>query len=94
MICSLRTNIAFFIIFFTLVCAFGFLAGAFWQLANGDMTLGGRLVIAAGAFAFITCLAGWWIFAALMLAAVDFPLVLPVGDLSAMIKGKSESSKV
>lgn len=33
MICSLRTNIAFFIIFLTLVCGFGCLAGAFFNLA-------------------------------------------------------------
>ncbi|KAL9061547.1 MAG: hypothetical protein Q9162_000079 [Coniocarpon cinnabarinum] len=94
LICSLRTNIAFFIIFFTLVMAFAFLAGAFWQLANGQMALGYRLVTAGGAFAFVTCLAGWWIFAALLLAAVDFPVPIPVGDLSGMIKGMSEKTKV
>ncbi len=33
MICSLRTNIAFFVIFVTLVCAFGCLAGAFFNFA-------------------------------------------------------------
>lgn len=33
LICSLRTNIVFFLIFFTLVCAFGCLAGAYWNLA-------------------------------------------------------------
>lgn len=34
LICSLRTNLVFFIIFLTLVVAFGLLAGAFWQNAN------------------------------------------------------------
>lgn len=33
MICSLRTNICFFIIFLTLVLAFGLLAGAYFNLA-------------------------------------------------------------
>lgn len=33
LICSLRTNIVFFVIFLTLVCAFACLAGAYWNLA-------------------------------------------------------------
>ena len=33
MICSLRTNICFFIIFLSLVLAFGLLAGAYFNLA-------------------------------------------------------------
>lgn len=35
-------------------------------------------------------MAGWWLFAAIMLAALDFPLQIPVGDLSTMIKGASD----
>jgi len=35
-------------------------------------------------------MAGWWIFLAITLASVDFPLAIPVGDLSTMIKGASE----
>ncbi|KAE8442520.1 hypothetical protein EG329_003301 [Mollisiaceae sp. DMI_Dod_QoI] len=100
LICSLRTNVAFVIIFFTLVCAFGLLAGAYWQnanaIGNGDASaarLAGRLQIAAGAFAFVTCMAGWWIFFAIMLAALDFPFQIPVGDLSTLIKGASERQK-
>ena len=33
LICSLRTNVVFFVIFLTLVGAFGCLAGAYWNLA-------------------------------------------------------------
>jgi uncharacterized protein len=77
MICSLRTNIVFFLIFFTLVPAFGCLAGAFWQTANGNAALAGQLQIAAGAITFVTDMCGWWIFAAIMLAALDFPFQLP-----------------
>lgn len=33
LVCSLRTNIVFMIIFLTLVCAFSCLAGAYWNLA-------------------------------------------------------------
>ncbi|TID23762.1 putative gpr1 fun34-class plasma membrane protein [Venturia nashicola] len=93
MILSLRTNIAFFIIFFTLVLAFGFLAGAYFQISNGNLALAGRLQTAAGAFTFVTCASGWWIFFAIMLAALDFPFQLPVGDLSGLIKGASDRKK-
>jgi succinate-acetate transporter protein len=100
LICSLRTNIVFVVIFFTLVCAFGLLSGAYWQnansIANSDPSaaaLAGRLQIAAGAFTFVTSMAGWWIFFAIMLAALDFPFQIPVGDLSTMIKGASERAK-
>lgn len=100
LICSIRTNICFVIIFFTLVPAFGLLAGAYWQtansIANSDPSaaaLAGRLQIAAGAFCFVTVLAGWWIFFAMMLAALDFPFQVPVGDLSTLIKGASQRKK-
>jgi succinate-acetate transporter protein len=97
LICALRTNIVFVVIFFTLLVAFGLLAGVYWQTANSisnndpsALALAGRLQVAAGAFTFITSMAGWWIFAAIMLAALDFPFQIPVGDLSTMIPGGSE----
>lgn len=39
-------------------------------------------------------MAGWYIFLALLLASVDFPIQIPVGDLSTIIKGKSDKNKV
>lgn len=45
---------------------------------------------AGGAFTFVTSMAGWWIFIAIMLASLDFPLNLPVGDLSHIVKGASQ----
>lgn len=38
---------------------------------------------------FVTCMAGWYLIFSILLVSVDFPLVLPVGDLSGMIKGAS-----
>jgi uncharacterized protein len=101
LICSLRTNVVFVVIFFTLVIAFALLAGVYWQsanaIANGSdaatLALAHRLQVAAGAFTFVTCMAGWWIFFAIMLAALDFPFQIPVGDLSTLIKGFSEKQK-
>ncbi|KAF2850482.1 hypothetical protein T440DRAFT_479181 [Plenodomus tracheiphilus IPT5] len=94
LICSVRTNLVFFMIFFTLVPAFGFLGGTFLQTANGRPALAARLSEAAGAFAFVTCLSGWYIFASIMLASVDFPFDLPLVDLSGVVKGASERKKV
>jgi succinate-acetate transporter protein len=105
LICSLRTNVVFVVIFFTLVLAFGLLAGSFWHNANAygntnaaaaadSLALSHRLQVAAGACTFVTSMAGWWIFAAIMLAALDFPFQIPVGDLSTLIKGASETEKM
>lgn len=77
LICSIRTNLIFFLIFFTLTPAFALLAGTFLQVANGQAALAGKLQEAAGAFTFVTCMLGWYIFLAIMLASVDFPLDLP-----------------
>jgi succinate-acetate transporter protein len=77
LICSIRTNLVFFLIFFTLVPAFGLLAGSYLQLANGRAHLAVKLAEASGAFTFVTCICGWYIFFAIMLASVDFPLDLP-----------------
>jgi hypothetical protein len=77
LVCSIRTNICFFMIFLTLVFAFACLTGAYLQANNGNLVLAGRLQIAGGAFAFVTCIFGWWIFAAIMLASLDFPIALP-----------------
>ncbi|TGO33701.1 hypothetical protein BHYA_0231g00130 [Botrytis hyacinthi] len=100
LVCSLRTNVVFVIIFFTLVVAFSLLTSVYWHTANGignidatQLELANRLQIAAGATLFVTSLAGWWIFFAIMLAALDFPFQIPVGDLSTLIKGASEREK-
>lgn len=104
-ICSLRTNVVFALIFITLVIAFGCLAGAYWHLAlaygagaspayaASQAHTASRLLVAAGAVTFVTDMCGWWIFFAIMLAALDFPFQIPVGDLSGLIKGASERRK-
>ncbi|KAL9007981.1 MAG: hypothetical protein Q9173_006849 [Seirophora scorigena] len=101
LVCSLRTNVVFVTIFFTLVCAFGCLAGAYFNLALyhqneanlAAATRAARCLVAGGAFAFITSLAGWYIFLAIMLASLDFPLQVPVGDLSTLIRGASAKAR-
>lgn len=104
-ICSLRTNVVFALIFFTLVLAFGCLTGAYWNLAiaygnpatsaarAAHAATAGKCLVAAGALTFVTDMCGWWIFFAIMLASLDFPFQIPVGDLSTMIKGASDRKK-
>ena len=91
MIVALRTNIIFVLIFLTLVAAFGCLARFFFSIGEGAPDV--SMQHAAGGITFVTCLLGWYLFIVQLLAAVDFPLNLPVGDLSRFIKGASERTK-
>lgn len=79
MICALRTNVVFVGIFLFLIPTFSCLAGAYWHLAQGSAPIALKLITAGGACAFIVCVLGWWIFAAIMLASLDFPFSLPGG---------------
>jgi len=92
MIVSLRTNVVFLLIFILLIPTFGLLAHFFFQVSRLD--LGAlppyKALHAAGALAFVVSMLGWYIFTAILLASVDFPFSLPVGDLSHIIKGASE----
>lgn len=88
LIISVRTNLIFFLIFLLLVPAFGCLAGYFFT--HGAHAV---LLVAAGALTFVICLLGWYLFFVQLLAAVDFPLNLPVGDLSRFVKGASERKR-
>ena len=91
MICALRTNIIFLMIFALLVPAFSCLAGVFFYA--GESVAAPKLQLTAGALTFVICLLGWYLFFVQLLASVDFPLNLPVGDLSRFIKGASEKTK-
>ncbi|KAI4093030.1 MAG: hypothetical protein LQ344_003177 [Seirophora lacunosa] len=86
LICALRTNLVFVTIFFGLFMTFVILTGSYWEIAIGHTAIAARLQIASGAFAFLASLAGWWIFFAQMLASVDFPFQIPVGDISHLIR--------
>lgn len=93
LICALRTNLVFVAIFLGLLMTFVVLAGSYWQLASGNGAIAQKLQVAAGAFGFMATIAGWWIFFAQMLASVDFPFQIPVGDISHLITPMSERIK-
>jgi uncharacterized protein len=76
-ICALRTNLILFLILFLLIPAFSLLTAGYFHTAAGNASAANACIIAGGAFAFVICMLGWYIFAAILLAAVDFPLNLP-----------------
>jgi len=43
LICSIRTNVILFTLFIALTMAFSFLAGAYWNLAQGHIKLAMKL---------------------------------------------------
>ncbi|KAJ9156727.1 hypothetical protein NKR23_g1125 [Pleurostoma richardsiae] len=95
LICAFRTNICFVFIFFTLLLAFSFLTAAYWLLGSnyeGNAAMATKMVKAAGASAFVTCAFGWWIFFAIMVAVMDFPFAIPVGDLSNVVKSATQKN--
>ncbi|GKU00724.1 hypothetical protein FLAG1_02269 [Fusarium langsethiae] len=95
-LCALRTNVVFVMIFFSLTFCFLLITAAFWALAadfTGNALLASKLLKAGGAFGFVTCMSGWYILVAVLFAIVDFPIQIPVGDLSTVIKGHSEKAR-
>ncbi|KAK3678472.1 hypothetical protein LTR78_001769 [Recurvomyces mirabilis] len=88
MICSLRTNVIFFLIFLTVDIALFLLAAAYWKASVGELALFHTLGFTAGAFTFILCVLALYLLFVQLLAAVEFPLTLPVGDLSSRIGKK------
>lgn len=93
LICSLRTNVAFVLVFIGATMGFGFATGTFWTLAVGNAEFGGLLLKAAGGSFFACVMFGWYLLFAIMMSAVDMPFGVPVGDLSTVITGMSERNK-
>ncbi|KAF8862883.1 hypothetical protein BDZ45DRAFT_702727 [Acephala macrosclerotiorum] len=85
-ICSLRTNLVFVLIFLSATLGFCLAAGAFWTTAAGMSVP----FFAAAMF-------GWYLLMVIMFATLDLPWglsKLPVMDFSMVIKGASESRKM
>ncbi|KAI0028139.1 GPR1/FUN34/yaaH family-domain-containing protein [Vararia minispora EC-137] len=79
---SLRTNVGFAVIFLGLIFGFVFLAAAYDRVGYGNLDRARTYFKVAGAFTFVTCVSGWYLAASLLLASVNMPFSLPVGDLS------------
>ncbi|KAJ5698457.1 hypothetical protein N7462_000462 [Penicillium macrosclerotiorum] len=93
LICSIRTNVCLFLALFLLVITFALTAATFFQSALGNLAHAAKLQQAAGAFNFALCLPIWHIFIAQIFEAVDFPITIPVGDLSTIVLGKTQKAR-
>jgi uncharacterized protein len=76
-----------------LVPAFLCLAGAYWYLAQGKLAIALRLQHAGGGVSFAITVIGWYIFFSVLLASVDFPLQLPLGNPSTVVPGAGNVNK-
>jgi hypothetical protein len=94
LLCSLRTNAVFVLVFTGATLGFSLAAGAFWHLAQGNLAAGGKLLVGTGGCFFAASMAGWYLLLAIMLASVDMPFSIPVFDLSTVIKGMSDKKKI
>ncbi|KAJ5515386.1 hypothetical protein N7527_006946 [Penicillium freii] len=94
LICAFRTNFVLVYILFTVVIGVGLIIADYWYLAMEETALAEKLQIGGGAILFAACLGGWYLLFSLLLEAVDFPLRLPVGDLSSHVPGLSQLKKM
>lgn len=73
---------------------FGFAAGAFWQIAQGQMAFGLKLVVGTGGCFWAAAMLGWYLTAALLFDIMEMPFPsLPIVDLSEIVKAKGAKSK-
>jgi len=95
LICSLRTNVAFLLVFSGAWLGFVLATGAFWNLALGNLVMGTRLLQGTGGAFFVAAMVGWYLLFSMVLAQMDMPYCnLPVFDLSQVVKGASERGVV
>lgn len=92
-ICSVRTNVILVIIFFFITLAFLLLTGTYWVMAEGKTDEASKLQTASGAIVFVFCIFTWYLELHLMLQSVDFPVNVPVFDLSSKIPGATDRLK-
>ncbi|EHK99333.1 hypothetical protein GLAREA_08668 [Glarea lozoyensis ATCC 20868] len=90
---SLRTNVPFVIIFFSLIFLFSFLAAGYYQLGFNPTAAGASHAFyyfkIAGGFGFVAMIMGWYLAIVLSCASTGVPCPLPVFDLSSKLAPKS-----
>jgi len=89
---SLRTNLFFVIVFFSLIPLFGLLAAGNWYIGYNPTPEGIAhafyLFQIAGGFGFVTALCGWYLAIVTSCASTGVPCPLPIFDMSGMFSGK------
>ncbi|OAL22778.1 hypothetical protein AYO22_06686 [Fonsecaea multimorphosa] len=88
LVCALRTNLVFVVMFAGLFWGFTLLTTTFWLLADGGSGAGITLYIGGASFG-VSCVAGWYLLLALLLGSVEFPITLPLVDLSGWLQWRT-----
>ncbi|GAA5907718.1 hypothetical protein JCM6882_008955 [Rhodosporidiobolus microsporus] len=78
---SIRTNVVFILLFSFLEITFWLLVAVYIRLTYGATDVTG-IMRAAGAFALLTCVMGWYLLTVLIFDSVGIPVKLPIGDMS------------
>lgn len=72
----------------------GCLSASFFALAQGSAGLALKYQhVGAGLLLAVTFI-GWYMLTSMLLLSVDFPIILPLGDLSTIIRGRSETKPI
>lgn len=69
------------------------LSASYFAYGSGNQASGDRLQYGGAGLLFALSIVGWYEFTSLVLDSVDFPVSLPLGDLSQVIKGKTEKQR-
>ncbi|KAI1156391.1 GPR1/FUN34/yaaH family-domain-containing protein [Nemania diffusa] len=84
-VASVRTNIVLFLILLLLVPTFGCLSGSFFAVAQNLPEKAKTIQHVGAGLLLAVSFLGWYLFLALVLLSVEFPIMLPLGDLSTVI---------
>ncbi|KAK5173864.1 uncharacterized protein LTR77_002545 [Saxophila tyrrhenica] len=94
MICSLRTNAIFVVLFICATAGFALAAGGLFYTATGATATGTNLTIACGAAFFAADMLGWYLLFAIMIAVIELSVPdLPLFDLSSVIKARPRTKQ-
>lgn len=66
------------------------MAAAYFDIADGNTARALKLQKAGAGLLFAVTICGWYIFMSLMLASVEFPFCMPMGDLSTIVPSYSK----
>ncbi|EKJ73152.1 hypothetical protein FPSE_06765 [Fusarium pseudograminearum CS3096] len=93
-VASIRTNVALFTILALLVPCFSCLSASFFAVAQGNTSRALQYQhVGAGLLLAVTFI-GWYMLTSILLLSVDFPIMLPLGDLSTIIRGRTETKPI
>ncbi|KAK0343380.1 hypothetical protein LTR91_025291 [Friedmanniomyces endolithicus] len=89
-IASVRLDICHVVLFACFTVCFPCLATSYFYMADGNEATAHTFRIWGGIFSLAGSVILWYLFLGSLLEAVDFPYLLPVGDLSNYVKGRTE----